>query len=115
MAWIHESESAKCIADLKTSNSITEAKLQRTFRGAWMICEYFQCQRHRRISLGLQRDFEGRIGEELRTIVQHAMGWNHNRGEEATRRGTSGEFILPSASTVTAAEVITVCVNSRYC
>ena len=42
--------------------------------------------------------------------------WNHNRDEEATRRGNSPEWKSPSASTVKTAKTIAVSVNSkRHC
>ena len=56
-----------------------------------------------------------RIEEWQRTIVQCAMGWNHHCGEEATRPGNSGYFLLPSASTIGTAKAIAVSEHSRYC
>ena len=53
------------------------------------------------------------LNEDLKVELQHAMGRNHHRDEEATRRGNSGELILPPASKLKTAKA-SWCVSDYF-
>ena len=40
-----------------------------------------------------------KVSDMDESVLDYAMGRNHHRDEEATRQRSSGELILPSAST----------------
>ena len=131
LVWVSEIESAKTVADLKTSCTITGATLQSNVvvldstiasgfqqdhqrrlhkkslvarrsctkrktlshgkAGRMGDLRVFQGQR---VCLGPGRDFEGRIEEWQRTVVQYGTGRNHHRDEKSNPTRESWTFFF---------------------
>ena len=112
----HEMVTSKEESAFKKKLSCTKRKTRAHGEASRMDdLRVFQGQRPRRVCLGPPWDLEGRMEEWQQTVVQYTMGWNHQRNEEAAKRGNSGEVFLSWGSTVRAPEAIAVAVHSRYC
>ena len=80
-----------------------------------MIYEFFKVSDANESVSDLNEVFKVELKNDTVQSFNTQRRRNHNRDEAATRHGNSGQFILPSASTVKTEEAIAVSVHSRSC